>query len=90
MSRTIRRFFLFLFILLGLSLIAEVRADAQSSFTLNDDPENNSEAREPKSPKGAMLRSALIPGWGQIYNRKLIFAPILIIFDKKWNYQVIL
>lgn len=27
---------------------------------------------ENKSPIGAMLRSALIPGWGQLYNRKIL------------------
>ena len=27
-----------------------------------------------KSPKGAMIRSAIIPGWGQVYNKKYIKA----------------
>ena len=27
-----------------------------------------------KSPKGAMIRSAIIPGWGQVYNKKFVKA----------------
>ena len=27
-----------------------------------------------KSPKGAMIRSAIIPGWGQVYNKKYVKA----------------
>jgi len=30
-----------------------------------------------KSPWGAVLRSAIIPGWGQIYNHSYIKAPII-------------
>lgn len=30
-----------------------------------------------KSPWGAVLRSAIIPGWGQIYNESYIKAPIV-------------
>ena len=30
-----------------------------------------------KSPWGAVLRSAIIPGWGQIYNESYIKAPII-------------
>ena len=30
-----------------------------------------------KSPWGAVLRSAVIPGWGQIYNQSYIKAPII-------------
>ena len=30
-----------------------------------------------KSPWGAVLRSALIPGWGQIYNHSYIKAPVI-------------
>lgn len=30
-----------------------------------------------KSPWGAVLRSAIIPGWGQIYNQSYIKAPII-------------
>ncbi len=30
-----------------------------------------------KSPMGAVLRSAILPGWGQIYNESYIKAPII-------------
>lgn len=30
-----------------------------------------------KSPWGAVLRSAIVPGWGQIYNHSYIKAPII-------------
>jgi len=30
-----------------------------------------------KSPLGAVLRSAILPGWGQIYNESYIKAPIV-------------
>jgi len=30
-----------------------------------------------KSPWGAVLRSAVIPGWGQIYNQSYIKAPVI-------------
>ena len=30
-----------------------------------------------KSPWGAVLRSAIIPGWGQIYNQSYIKAPVV-------------
>ena len=30
-----------------------------------------------KSPWGAVLRSAIIPGWGQIYNHSYIKAPVI-------------
>jgi hypothetical protein len=31
-----------------------------------------------KSPWGAVLRSALLPGWGQVYNESYIKAPIVL------------
>ncbi len=49
-----------------------------------------------KSPWGAVLRSAIVPGWGQIYNESYIKAPIIwgifgslaagwIFYNKKYN-----
>ncbi len=32
---------------------------------------------EPRSPRGAMLRSAVFPGWGQFYNHKRIKAALV-------------
>lgn len=33
--------------------------------------------KEKKSPQGAMLRSALIPGWGQLYNEEYLKVPVM-------------
>lgn len=33
--------------------------------------------KEQKSPSGAMLRSAVLPGWGQIYNESYLKAPVI-------------
>ena len=33
--------------------------------------------KEQKSPQGAMLRSALIPGWGQWYNEEYVKVPVM-------------
>lgn len=35
-------------------------------------------ARIIKSPRGAMLRSLILPGWGQLYNGKFIKAAVFI------------
>jgi hypothetical protein len=35
-------------------------------------------ARARRSPTGAMWRSLVLPGWGQIYNRQYLKAPIII------------
>ncbi|NQT27702.1 hypothetical protein HQ585_20265 [candidate division KSB1 bacterium] len=34
-----------------------------------------------KSPRGAMLRSAVLPGWGQLYNNQKIKASIAVIAE---------
>src|SRR5579871_6163098 len=56
-------------------------------------------ARKQHDPRKATIRSAIIPGWGQIYNRKywklpIVYAAIGIpaytyIYNRKWyhNYQ---
>lgn len=33
--------------------------------------------KEQKSPAGAMLRSAILPGWGQVYNESYLKAPLI-------------
>lgn len=49
------------------------RASAEWSITSNDTIKKSSA----KSPTGAMIRSLIVPGWGQLYNKK-IFKAILI------------
>lgn len=43
----------------------------------SDNPKNDSVFVMTKSPLGAVLRSAVLPGWGQIYNESYIKAPII-------------
>ena len=42
-----------------------------------DNLKNDSTFVMTKSPMGAVLRSAVLPGWGQIYNESYIKAPII-------------
>ncbi len=50
---------------------------AQTKDTAKGISPNDSVFVMQKSPWGAVLRSALIPGWGQIYNESYIKAPII-------------
>ena len=61
--------FLFLFSFAGLAQTDSLKS--LSKFT------SDSTYVIHKSPWGAVLRSAVIPGWGQIYNHSYIKAPII-------------
>jgi hypothetical protein len=50
---------------------------AQTKDTAKEISPNDSVFVMQKSPWGAVLRSAIIPGWGQIYNESYIKAPII-------------
>lgn len=60
--------------ILTLSLLISTSGFSQS-LTTADSLEYS--VKEQKSPKGAMLRSALIPGWGQLYNEEYVKVPIM-------------
>jgi hypothetical protein len=49
---------------------------SDSTFTITNS-ENDTTFIMQKSPIGAMLRSAIIPGWGQFYNESYIKIPII-------------
>ena len=49
----------------------------QTQTDESDNPKNDSLFVMTKSPMGAVLRSAILPGWGQIYNESYIKAPIV-------------
>jgi len=49
----------------------------QTNPAESDNPKNDSLFVMKKSPMGAVLRSAILPGWGQIYNESYIKAPIV-------------
>jgi hypothetical protein len=50
---------------------------AQTKDTAKGTSPNDSVFVMQKSPWGAVLRSAVIPGWGQIYNESYIKAPLI-------------
>ena len=52
-------------------------AQEDTTKTKNDESYTDSVFVMQKSPWGAVLRSAIIPGWGQIYNESYIKAPIV-------------
>ena len=57
----------------------QICVSAQQS-TLQEENKSNEDSTAivmTKSPWGAVLRSAIIPGWGQIYNQSYIKAPII-------------
>ena len=57
----------------------QICVSAQQS-TLQDENKSNEDTTAlvmTKSPWGAVLRSAIIPGWGQIYNESYIKAPVI-------------
>ena len=63
------------FVLLAFSFVAvnaQISPDSLDKIDLSD-----SVFVMQKSPTGAMLRSALLPGWGQIYNGSYWKAPVI-------------
>ena len=50
---------------------------ASKKFSISDDNDLN-DSYSKRSPKGAMIRSLILPGWGQIYNRKFIKALVFL------------
>ena len=56
---------------------------SQLAYPQQDTLQTNSSTKEDsvfvmqKSPWGAVLRSAIIPGWGQIYNQSYLKVPIV-------------
>ena len=64
------------FLLTGFVLLIPSHTKAQLDKKLNFNQSINIEAapKKSKSPKGAMIRSAILPGWGQVYNNKYLKA----------------
>jgi hypothetical protein len=70
LERHIIKIFIF-FVLLSIQLSAQADTAKASSDTTQYKFEMQ------KSPLGALLRSALVPGWGQIYNESYWKAPVV-------------
>ena len=64
------------FFLTGYIFLIPLTTKAQLNDKLNFSQSMNVEAtpKKSKSPMGAMIRSAILPGWGQVYNHKYIKA----------------
>ncbi|PJA98611.1 MAG: hypothetical protein CO128_06440 [Ignavibacteriales bacterium CG_4_9_14_3_um_filter_30_11] len=64
----------FIFILL---LMQNINFAQQKPLSKTDKKDGDSLFVMTKSPLGAVLRSAVLPGWGQLYNESYIKAPIV-------------
>lgn len=72
--------FIRLIFLLSLAVFAGVEAHAQpadTSTTAVAHPQTKARLPEGHSPKGALRRALMVPGWGQVYNRQIWKAPIV-------------
>jgi len=67
-------FFISIFLSFG---FAQNRTDSLDSKQISTDNYSDSTFIPTKSPTGALIRSAIIPGWGQIYNGSWWKAPII-------------
>jgi hypothetical protein len=47
------------------------------SVTVSDTSQITTAEPEPRTPRGALLRAAAVPGWGQIYNRQYYKLPFV-------------
>ena len=50
---------------------------ASKKFAISDESDRD-DSYSSRSPKGAMIRSLILPGWGQVYNRKFIKALVFL------------
>ena len=58
-------------------LLLQITYAQQDSLQQKANPSEDTVFVMHKSPWGAVLRSAIFPGWGQIYNHSYIKAPII-------------
>jgi len=58
-------------------LLLQISYAQQDSVHNKTNPSEDTVFVMQKSPWGAVLRSAIIPGWGQIYNQSYLKAPII-------------
>ncbi len=72
----------FFFILFLYLLPVKDFAQADSSVVVNTvdvvkKEKTDSVTKKPHTPRGAAIRSAILPGWGQVYNKKIWKVPIV-------------
>ena len=68
------RFTVFLLTCFILLFPSYVKAQHNDKSYLYQSKKTESKLIKSKSPMGAMIRSAILPGWGQVYNNKYIKA----------------
>ena len=71
-----RRYFHFVVIALILSVAAGASAD---SLSVSAQPTGR--VKPKRSPMGALLRSVVVPGWGQFYNHKYIKSAVVCVAE---------
>jgi len=67
---------LIIFLLSGYIFLIPTYSDAQihNKMNINQSIKVEATPKKSKSPKSAMIRSAILPGWGQVYNNKYLKA----------------
>ncbi len=69
----VKNFLIIIFLVISFSSVfSQISPDSLANIDLSD-----SVFVMQKSPTGAMLRSAILPGWGQIYNDSFWKAPVI-------------
>ena len=53
---------------------SDTKAQLDDKLDFNQSINVETAPKKSKSPKGAMIRSAIFPGWGQVYNNKYLKA----------------
>ena len=78
MQKTLFIFFLFLLFFSGRRLAAQVVKDTVPAVnTPQKDTSLSSPVKKKHDPKIATRRSAIVPGWGQVYNKKYWKVPLV-------------
>ncbi len=70
-------FFIFFLHLFFCPVFAQSTKDSNAVSTQKIKDTSNKKAIEPFSPRTATIRSAILPGWGQAYNKKYWKIPIV-------------
>jgi len=73
-----RKYFPIILFLLIINIPGIINAQMSSKTFAISDKSDRDDINSSRSPKGAMIRSLILPGWGQVYNRKFIKALVFL------------